>query len=156
MMRRHPLPGRWLVADWRLGDALWPAARRLPRGSGILFLYLDMGKAERSKLLAALGRLARRRGLVIADEQAGQAARVHHARELRRALAAGVPMLFLSPIFPTRSHPGWQPLPRMRAAALANSSPVPVIALGGMNLRRFRQVQRLGFSGWAGIDAYGH
>jgi thiamine-phosphate pyrophosphorylase len=29
-----------------------------------------------------------------------------------------------------------------------------VIALGGMDEHRFRRVQKLGFAGWAGIDAW--
>jgi thiamine-phosphate pyrophosphorylase len=44
----------------------------------------------------------------------------------------------------------------MRAAALLRLGKSPVIALGGMNERRFAKIQRLGFSGWAGIDAYVH
>jgi hypothetical protein len=44
----------------------------------------------------------------------------------------------------------------MRAAALLRLAKSPVIALGGMNECRFAQIQRLGFSGWAGIDAYVH
>jgi thiamine-phosphate pyrophosphorylase len=42
----------------------------------------------------------------------------------------------------------------MRAAALLRLAKSPVIALGGMGERRFRRIQRLGFSGWAGIDAW--
>jgi len=42
----------------------------------------------------------------------------------------------------------------MRAAALIRLAPVPVIALGGMNEAGFRRIERLGFQGWAGIDAW--
>jgi thiamine-phosphate pyrophosphorylase len=82
------------------------------------------------------------------------AARVHNVRELRRALAARVPLILLSPIFATRSHPEWKPLPRMRAAALARLAGRRAIALGGMNRRRFKVIEKLGFIGWAGIDAW--
>jgi thiamine-phosphate pyrophosphorylase len=71
-------------------------------------------------------------------------------------LLAGAPVIFLSPIFPTRSHPEWPPMRKMRAAALVRLSCVPVIALGGMDAGRFASIEGLGFSGWAGIDAYGH
>jgi thiamine-phosphate pyrophosphorylase len=117
-------------------------------------MHRNLRKAERARLLTKLRREARRRNLTIVDEAAGGAARVHNMRELRQAASAGAPLLFLSPLFPTRSHPDWTPLPRMRAATLARLSPVPVIALGGMDVRRFRRVQRLGFYGWAGIAAW--
>lgn len=92
---------------------------------------------------------------MIADEAAAEAARVHDLKELRAALLSGVPFILLSPMFETRSHRDWAALGRMKAAALIRMSPVPVLALGGMNARRFRRFQPLGFSGWAGIDAYG-
>ena len=156
--RQTSIPRQWLVADGRLEDELWPALERLPRGSGVLLLYRSL--PERERLAGRLRRIARRRGLVVADEARGDAARVHGIAELRRALARNVPLLFLSPLFETRSHPTWRPLPRARAAVLARLSPVPVIALGGMNATRFRRIERLGFAGWAAIDAwirsYGH
>lgn len=152
MKRRQRVPRQWLVADARLGDALWKAIARLPRGSGVLLLYRELPRRERARIAARLRRAARSQDLVVADEQAGEAARIHNLRELRRA--AGVPLLFVSPLFPTVSHPDWAPLPRMRAAALARLARAPVIALGGMDEARFRRIRRLGFSGWAGIDAW--
>jgi thiamine-phosphate pyrophosphorylase len=154
MKRRQTLPRQWLVADCRSGDRLWSAALDLPEGSGILFLYRGMPRRERARLLAKLRRIARWRGLMIVDEARYEAARIHDPRELRRAMLAGVPILFLSPMFPTRSHPEWKPMPRMRAAAILRLAKAPVMALGGMDGRRFRKIRRLGFSGWAGIDAY--
>jgi thiamine-phosphate pyrophosphorylase len=91
---------------------------------------------------------------VVVDGQEGGAARVHDARQLRQAALGGARLLLLSPIFKTRSHPTWRPLPRMRAAALLRLARAPVIALGGMDSRRFAQVAPLGFQGWAGIDAF--
>jgi len=152
MKRRQRVPRQWLVADARLGDALWKAIARLPRGSGVLLLYRELPRRERARLVARLRRVARRQALVIADELASEAGRIHNLRELRRS--AGVPLLFVSPLFPTRSHPDWTPLPRMRAAALARLAKVPVIALGGMDEARFERIRRLGFKGWAGIDAW--
>lgn len=152
MKRRQRVPRQWLVADARLGDALWKAIARLPRGSGVLLLYRELPRRERARLVARLRRVARRQALVIADELGGEAGRIHNLRELRRS--AGVPLLFVSPLFPTRSHPDWTPLPRMRAAALARLARAPVIALGGMDEARFERIRRLGFKGWAGIDAW--
>jgi thiamine-phosphate pyrophosphorylase len=42
----------------------------------------------------------------------------------------------------------------MRAAALARLGGRNLLALGGMNARRFRRIERLGFYGWAAIDAF--
>lgn len=154
MKHRQTLPRQWLIADHRLGEQLWHAVRRLPRGSGVLLLYRDAPKGGRAKLIAKARRVAGARGLLVLDEAAGEAARVHNAVEIQQAQLVGVPILFLSPMFPTRSHTDWKPIPRMRAAALLRLAKSPVIALGGMGERRFRRIQRLGFSGWAGIDAW--
>jgi thiamine-phosphate pyrophosphorylase len=98
--------------------------------------------------------IARSRGLVVVDEAEGAVARVHDSRELRRALLARNSLILLSPIFPTASHPEWAAIPSMRAAALARLAARRLIALGGMNAQRFARVQRLGFGGWAAIDAF--
>ena len=105
-------------------------------------------------MFAGLQRIARRRGLILVDEAQGGAARVHDLREIRSARLRGADLLFVSPIFATRSHPEMQPLPRMRAAALARLAVGGAIALGWMNETRFRAVRELGFQGWAGIDAW--
>jgi thiamine-phosphate pyrophosphorylase len=154
MKRRQPLPTRWLVADERAGEQLWAAVRKLPRGSGVLVLHRSLPKGERAALLSRLRRVARQRGLAIADEAAGASARVHDLPELRRASLRRKRLLFLSPVFATRSHPGRKALPTMKAAAMIRLAPMPVLALGGMDERRFRRVERLGFQGWAGIDAW--
>ena len=154
MERRQPVPSRWLVADERTGDGLWQVLRCLPRGSGVLFLYRDMPTRQRARLLSKLRIAARRHGLILVDEAAGEATRIHDLAEHRRASLRGTPLLFLSPVFPTRSHPKWTPLPRMKAAAMIRLATAPVIALGGMDEWRFRRVERLGFQGWAGIDAW--
>lgn len=152
--RQTAVPRQWLVTDERIGEALWPAVRRLPRGSGILFRHYSLSSGERQRMLARLRRTARARGLVVIDEAVGAAARVHDAKELRQARLSGSRLIFLSPVYPTRSHPEWTALPRMRAAALARLAGRRAIALGGMTARRFSRVKRLGFVGWAGIDAW--
>jgi thiamine-phosphate pyrophosphorylase len=67
---------------------------------------------------------------------------------------AGAAILFVSPVFPTRSHPGAPPLGPMRAARIGRGLGLMVIGLGGMTARRWGRVRRLGFDGWAGIDAW--
>jgi thiamine-phosphate pyrophosphorylase len=154
MKRCQSLPRQWLIADSRLGEHLWAAVRGLPSGSGVLFLYRDLPPGKRARLRARLRHLARARGLVLVDEATGGAARVHNIAEIRRARLAGARIHFLSPLFETRSHPEWKPIPRLRAAALLRLAPLPTVALGGMNEHRFKRTERLGFSGWAGIDAW--
>ncbi|QNM82086.1 thiamine phosphate synthase [Sphingomonas sabuli] len=149
MSTRHPLPRQWLVIAPRTPDPL-AAAARMPRGSGILIVDACLARADR----VTLRRIARRRGLLVVEDDGDRVARVHSMRELRRAGSRRTKWIFLSPLFPTASHPGAAPLPLMRAATLARLAAVPVVALGGMRARRFARVHRLGFAGWAGIDAY--
>ncbi|WP_294172425.1 thiamine phosphate synthase [uncultured Sphingomonas sp.] len=142
------------MTDSRLGSDLPGIVRRLPRGSGVVVRHHHLPPAERRALLRRLRRLATGHGVKIVDDQGGCVARVHSARELCRALLRKPELLFLSPLFATRSHPDWQPLGHMRAAALVRMAKRPAMALGGMSARRYRQVRSLGFAGWGGIDAW--
>ncbi len=152
--RQTALPRQWLIADERLGNELWPAVRKLRPGSGVILLFHGLPRRERAAMLRQLRRSAPARRLTLVDEAAGGAARVHDVRELRRALLARTPLVLLSPVFPTRSHPERRALPLMRAAAMTRLAGRRLIALGGMDARRFARVHRLGFSGWAAIDAF--
>ena len=145
MRRRQTAPQQWLIirgADDRSGLA---AARRLPPGSGVLVL---------GALPAREMRKLRLRQLPVVEEQRRCAARIHDLRELRQALLAGTPLIFLSPLYPTSTHPEWKPIPRMRAAAFARLARRKLFALGGMDARKFARIRRLGFQGWAGISAF--
>lgn len=148
--RQTRLPERWLLVDGTDRDS-W---HRLPAGSGMVVLAHQLGGRQREALLRRLRRLARGRRLILVDEAAGDARRVHDHRELREALLARASLILLSPLYPTKSHPLWPPIPRMRAAALARLAGRQLIALGGMNAHRFKRVQSLGFVGWAGISAW--
>lgn len=61
------------------------------------------------------------------------AASCHNAQELRRAEALGCDFALLSPVLPTRSHPGAPHLGWENFAAIAAGSTIPVYALGGLN-----------------------
>jgi thiamine-phosphate pyrophosphorylase len=149
MKRRQTISRQWLIADERMGDDLWTAAQRLPRGSGILLLRRLSPKERRR-----LRHLANHRALMIVTEAPGVAARVHDIGELRRALLRRTAMILLSPIYPTTTHADWKPLPRMRAAALARLAGRNAVALGGMDEQRYANVAPLGFIAWAGISAF--
>jgi thiamine-phosphate pyrophosphorylase len=61
-------------------------------------------------------------------------------------------MVFLSPLFPTRSHPGAGALGRIGFAALARQAKAPVIALGGVRAKHRHMLRGIGAAGWAAID----
>jgi thiamine monophosphate synthase len=144
MKRRQTI--QWLIVKDRLDRA---AFRRLPRFSGVLLLERPSPAGIRY-----LRYLAKLRSLEVVVERPRTAARVHNMDELRRALQRRVPLILLSPLAQTGSHPDWKPIPRMRAAALTRLGRRKLLALGGMNQRRFTNVARLGFVGWAGIGAW--
>jgi thiamine-phosphate pyrophosphorylase len=139
-------PRQWLIVNRETPS---DAVARLPRGSGVLVVELLPGQEIRH-----LKQLARQRGLSLVVEERSSAVRVHNLRELRRALLARTPLVLLSPVFPTSSHPNWKPIPRMRAAALARLGGRRLVALGGMDARKFARIRRLGFQAWAGISAF--
>ena len=164
----QPLPRLWLMTDERLGDRLFPAIAALPAGAGIVFRHYSLPEGERRALFDAVRRAAP--GPVLLAGPADQArawgadgshgrhagattAPAHDLAEIRAAEAAGAALLFLSPVFPTRSHPGTPALGPDGFAALAARTTLPVVALGGMNAARAATLA--GAYGWAGIDAWG-
>jgi len=170
MPRRHPLPRLWLMTDERMGDGLWEALARLPRGSGVVFRHYGLPPAERRALFVRVLRAAKRRRLVVvragSEPMRGESgvhggrgrglrtAPAHDRREAVTAIRAGADALFVSPAFPTRSHPGARALGRLRFGQLVRGLDVPVIALGGMDARRARSLRPFGIHGWAAIDAW--
>lgn len=171
MRDRHPLPRLWLMTDERQGDALLDAVARLPKEAGIVFRHYSLQEVARRDLfdrvraahpglllLAGSSALAQCWG---ADGSHGRgrglglrSAPVHCYAEICAAEREGAAMLFLSPVFATRSHPGAQTLGIARFAWLARRTPLPVIALGGMDGRRGKKLASFGAYGWAGIDAF--
>jgi thiamine-phosphate pyrophosphorylase len=164
-----------LTDDDRLPDPLG-AARALPRGSLVVVRSRDA--ARQAELTLAILVLARTRGLVVlvADDpmlaaqlgadglhlperRAGEAAhwRARFPRWLITAAMHGgrlgvgdLDAVFLSPVFPTRSHPERAALSAARASALARAMRVPVYALGGVDARNAALL-----SGFVGIGAIG-
>jgi thiamine-phosphate pyrophosphorylase len=158
------------MTDERLGDGLWAALRRLPRGSGVVFRHYATPVRERRMLFRRVVRIARARGLVVvrAGERAGygedgvhggargsglRTAPAHDRREAVAAVRRGAEVVFVSPVFGTRSHPGGKTLGARGARRVFQGLPVVAIALGGVDAGRFRKL--VGFDGWAAIDAWG-
>lgn len=173
---RKKLPGLWLMTDERVSDvALLAAAARLPRGrAGIVFRHYRTGADDRRALFEALRVIARRRRLVLmlagsardaaawrADGAHGRDRRVSvrpllrscAVHDRREGLAARhADLCFLSPLFPTRSHPGAPALGRVLFALLAGGIDAPVMALGGVRRSHARMLRAIGADGWAAID----
>lgn len=186
MVRRHPLPRQWLFSDERLTVGVVRLAALLPPGSGIVLRHDSLARGARWRLLRRLMRVARARGLTIllagtpdrarrwgADgvhlrqhdaHRAGQAHRlglivttpVHDAREARRARRAKADGAFISPLYPTRSHPGAKALGPAAWLRLTRLAGGQSIALGGMTPHRVRTLRRASGikPGWAAIDAW--
>ena len=83
-----------------------------------------------------------------------RSAPAHDFSEIRAAERARADLIFLSPVFATRSHPDAAPLGLARFAWLARRTALPVIALGGMDEARGKKLASFGAYGWAGIDAF--
>ena len=167
MPARQPLPRLWLLTDERLGERLFDAVARLPEGAGVVFRHYSLEEDERRALFD--GVRAAHPGLLLlagpaelapmwgADGSHGRhqgavTAPAHDLAELRMAEAVGAHLVFLSPVFPTRSHPDGPVLGADGFAALAAQTSLPVVALGGMNAARAKALS--GAYGWAGIDAW--
>ncbi len=156
------------MTDERLGHGLWAALRRLPPGSGVVFRHHATPPAERRAIHRRVRRIARARRLILLvaggglpgdgvhKHGRGSDLRSHPAHDRAEAIAGwkvGADLLFVSPLFPTRSHPGAPALGPARAARIGLGLGLPMIALGGMTAKRFRRL-RGRFDGWAAIDAW--
>lgn len=178
MRPRHPaLPALWLMTDERQGDGLWSALDKLPAGAGVVFRHHATSAAQRRALFQRVRDIARRKRLTLilagpissairwrAHGAHGRSphrhtpsllirtAPAHNRPEIEAARRAGADLIFLSPVFPTRSHPGARTLSPIRFGLLARGAGIPVIALGGMKRDNVHRLARLGSSGWAAID----
>jgi thiamine-phosphate pyrophosphorylase len=172
MDARQPLPRRWLMTDERLGNGLFAAIDRLPRGGGIVFRHYSLPPDQRRALFEEVARRSEGRDLTLllagpaedarlwraagshrsGPDEGLRTAPAHSLEELRSAEVGGAALVFLSPVFATRSHPHAAPLGPDRFDVLAASTRLPVIALGGMNEARFGLLREA--YGWAGIDAW--
>ncbi len=176
---RRALPVLWLFTDERRLADPRPSVAKLPRGHAGVVLRHD-GDPCREALGRALARLcrARRLALVVAGDTrlaAALGAGVHlrggrwpdHARtrrgpltssahgqvELRRARRAGADLAFLSPAFPTQSHPEVIGLGPVRWSRLARGACLPVAALGGIDHAAVRRLPVRLCSGMGAIGA---
>jgi thiamine-phosphate pyrophosphorylase len=162
------------MTDERIGDRLWDAIECLPEGGGIVFRHYSLSAKARLELGQRVAELARARRLLLAVGRSGVLAEalgarlvhnpatpgalpfslsVHDEGQARVARERGAELVFVSPVFPTRSHTGAPSLGIREACRLADIAGRPAIALGGMNLSRFRPIDAA-FHGFAGIDCW--
>lgn len=117
-------------ADWRLAAAIGASGVHLPEA------------VARMVPLPGLRLWLRRGGLLTVA--------CHGPAGLVRAAALGADAALLSPVFPTRSHPGAATIGATRFALWALRARLPVVALGGIRADTARSVR---FSaGLAAID----
>lgn len=170
----QPLPALWLLSDKRNDAVLETALDRLPRGSGFIYRHYHLPPEMRLARFATLAQRARRHDHTIVLADSALTARewgahgiygppralaprrdllllatAHSLAEIGQANRSGADAVLLSPVFPTRSHPGSRGLGPIRFHELAAHAQMPVIALGGMNPAAAR---RLGWPHWAAID----
>jgi thiamine-phosphate pyrophosphorylase len=160
------IPPLWLFTDPnRLTDPLASVAR-LPRGlAGVVFRHDSY--PDRAKLAHDLARICRARRLILVvagdprlaaalhagvhlrggrwpgRSRAGRfvTSSAHSLPDLRRAAKAGAELIFLSPVFPTASHPDTLTLGPALWARLARGSAMAA-ALGGIDGETVRRLPR--------------
>lgn len=176
------LPALWLFTDWARAPDPLPAIAKLPAGlCGVVFRH--DAAPDRAVLMQQVARMcrARRTVLVVAGDPrwaAAAGAGVHlrngwrhalrlpaarlvtssaHDRiSLLRAVRAGADAVFLSPLFPTASHPlapalgplRWSHAARWHRGMTAPGQGTEIFALGGVTGRLARRVP--GRAGGAG------
>ena len=78
----------------------------------------------------------------------------HDRAQLERAGAIGAHLALLSPVFTTKSHPDEGALGADRFRDLAAQSPLPVLALGGVDETNAHQIAGPNIAGIAAIGAF--
>ena len=81
-------------------------------------------------------------------------ASAHDATELHRAKDMNADLALLSPAFPTKSHPEAMGQGENMFRTLASTSPIPVLALGGVNETNALRLSGPNVVGLAAISAF--
>lgn len=172
-MQRQSWPSTWLMTDERLGERLAAAIERAAAaGAGIIVRHHASSIAERRAIAAEVlargavlglsrdAALAADLGAAMVHNPQGEGGplpfslSVHDEAQAREATHRRPALVFVSPVFATRSHPGAPALGEERAWALAVQSGAPAYALGGVNAVTGERLISQGWAGWAGIDAW--
>ena len=174
MTDKKTLPNLWLLSDERNDAKLEWALANLPRGNAFVFRHYhltDRARRQRFEELAAVARTGDHLVILAGAAELAQAwgadgiygapgthgkspgllrlVTAHDAREIAIANRAEADGVFLSPVFPTRSHPGGACLGPDLFHELAAQAEMPVIALGGLTAEH---AEMLDWPRWAAID----
>lgn len=174
---RKPLPKLLFVTDPGRTPDPCAVADRLPRGAGVVFRGFGAGEpglaaiVRRRDLVLLIGAdeaLAARcgaAGIHLPERMAGAIPRLkarhprwivtvaaHSPRAVRTAARLGADAVLLSTAFESRSPSAGRPLGPLRLAAIARASPIPVYALGGVNVKNARRLRATGVYGIAAVE----
>ncbi len=178
------LPPVFLITDrHRQGDPA-PLLAALPAGSAVILRDYDIPERRHiAQTLRLLTRQHRLKLLIGGDEALAAATgadgmhlpeslhhlapriRARHPRWLLTGAAHGYAALcsaarhhlnaaLLSPVFPTRSHPGARHLGSVRYARLAQGASLPVFALGGIAPETLKRLKKTKTAGIAAISGF--
>jgi thiamine-phosphate pyrophosphorylase len=173
--RQASLPSILLMTDERMGDGLWGALDRLPRGAAVIFRHYSLSPSARRNLYEQVRIVARRRGLVLllagsprqatawrADGAHGRSRHRQSSRPLLRSMpvhdrielraARYADLRLVSPVYATRSHPGRRALGKVRLGLLLGGERRGIVALGGMDCMRTKALRAMRVTRWAAID----
>ena len=177
--RTASLPPLLFFTDPKRTPDIAAVAERLPRGAGIVLrtfgadgqaaqvaaiakrrgLVLLIGADER--LAASLGaggvHLPERMAPAIPAIRARHPQWIitlaaHSSRAVRNAARLGADAVVLSAVFESASPTAGRPLGPLRLAAIARTSPIPVYALGGVNMKNARRLAATGVVGIAAVE----
>jgi thiamine-phosphate pyrophosphorylase len=172
-MQRQTWPTAWLMTDERIGYALERAiAKAAAFNAGVIVRHYQSTATERARIadrvhfegaLLGIARdigLARDTGAALVHNPGERhcelpfSISVHDAGEATEAAESKAALVFVSPVFPTASHPGAAALGEANAISLALMTGRPAYALGGVDQERGERLMQQGWAGWAGIDAW--
>jgi len=174
------LPQLWFFTDPERTPRPWQVVNTLPAGSAVVFRHF--GATDRRVVARRLQRICagrRLRLLIGADPALAEsvgAAGVHLPEHMSRLapvlktarpdwivsvathgeapLPAFADAAVLSPVYPSRSPSAGATLGVATAARIARTSPISMIALGGVKIAHMHALARAGFAGVAGIDLF--
>ena len=181
---RVPLPSLIFITDRKRQPHPEVVMSALPRGSAVLFRdYGLLNRKLLGKKLEALCRRKRLIFLVAGDGSLAHnlsangihlsevhirkvsywrskhpnwliTVAAHSEAALYKAARAGADAALVSPVFKTQSHPDAKPLGTSRLRRLVASCPIPVYALGGVNMKNQRLLGNIKLCGLAGISSF--
>lgn len=155
----------WAVAQERTADAAYPRVTGHPDAETIVKTLIQLGApvlapaALRDSEIQPLawhfmGAEFRATQALPPTEKALRGCSTHSIQELQMAEALGFDYAFLSPIFPTQTHPDATAVGLDFLQEACKAVQIPIIALGGVDANNAPQCLHSGAAGWAGIRCW--